>query len=110
MDEIVPSSGKSDHGRMMRCAAVEKLCKEIKSVLGHHPNGSFGIASPHVSAAAHACYEIKKVLEREIAMFRDPKSDFSRVDYDGLWRRYCPDTVEPKATVEAMDGDPGRQK
>jgi hypothetical protein len=66
------------------------------SGLGH----SHGIGSPHVSTDAHRAYELKKVVEKALAMHRDPNPQGIRgVQYDGLIVRYTADPV-PVAEIK----------
>ncbi len=77
---------------------ADELLKELKRLLGHSANQSFGVGHSGVGTAAHRCYEIEKVIEHELAMFRDPNPSFRTVNYDGLMLRFT-DDPEPKAHV-----------
>jgi hypothetical protein len=72
----------------------------LKSIMGHHDRGSFGLGSAHVSLDAHRVYELMKVVDRALAFHRNPSPKAARSDvrYDGLILRYTNDTA-PHAEV-----------
>ena len=86
--EIKPREDKADDRWLQD---VEQTLATLKTLLGHPQSGSFGVGSPKVSASAHRCYELQKVLSRALAMKREPRPDFPYIDYDGLIVRYTQD-------------------
>lgn len=80
------------------CDQVEALMNEVKKVLGYPRNGSHGIGHSHVSTSGHRAYEVKKVLDRAVAVQRDPNPKMRGVNYDGLTVRYTQDP-EPIVTI-----------
>lgn len=76
--------------------AIQKLCMEIKGLLGHPENGNFGIGHPNVSSDAKRSWEIRKVLAKVLADEFSP--GFPGVDHQGLILRYT-DDPEPIATL-----------
>lgn len=79
---------------------LETDIRELSSTFGFTPNASFGIGSPHVSKDAHRGYEVKKVLEKALAEWREPNPKGLRgVNYDGLIVRY---TTDPAPVAEVL--------
>lgn len=79
---------------------LRHLCARMAEVFGFSSSASFGIGSHHVSDDAHRGYEIKKVLDKALAVWRDPKpKGIPGVDYDGLIVRYTSDPA-PVAEVK----------
>lgn len=78
---------------------IAHLLSEVKALLGYPANGSNGIGHPHVALAAHRAYEVKKVMDRALALDRDPTPPFPTVNYDGLLVRYTEDPA-PSAVVD----------
>ena len=77
------------------------LADRMKNVFGFSPSASFGIGSPHVHIDAHRGYEVKKVLDKALAEWREPNPQgFRGVNYDGLTARY---TDDPAPAVEAKE-------
>ena len=76
---------------------IETHLRECKSILGYPPNGSNGIGHSHVHITGRRAWEIKKTLERAMAMHRNPSPSFPTVDYDGRVVRY---TSDPDAVVD----------
>lgn len=72
-------------------AKVDDACALLKGDLGFLPGASYGIGNRQVSTQAHRAYEIKKVLERELALQVNPNPAFRGVHYDGLTIRYTDD-------------------
>jgi len=73
----------------------------VSEVFGFSPSASFGVGSPHVDSDAHRGYELKKVLEKAIAEWREPNPQGIRgVNYDGLIVRYTDD----QASVVRVEG------
>lgn len=85
---------------MDQCSEILALLKQVKAVLGYHPNGSHGIGHAHVHVTGTRAYEIKKVVDRALAEHRDPNPSFRGVNYDGLICRYTTDPA-PLARVQA---------
>ena len=80
----------------------EYHCGGCMELFGFASNASFGIGSHHDSGDAHRGYEIKKVVDRVLAMHREPNpTGFRGVNYDGLIVRY---TKDP-APVAVISGD-----
>jgi len=73
---------------------IKYLSGRMSGVFGFSPNASFGIGSPQVYIDAQRGYEVKKVLDKALAEWREPNPKGIRgVDYDGLIVRYTPDPV-----------------
>jgi hypothetical protein len=78
---------------------IETYAKLMAEVFGFSPGASFGIGSHHVSSDAHRAYEVKKVMEKALAVWRDPNPQgIKGVNYDGLIVRYASDPA-PVAEV-----------
>ena len=81
------------------CGQLDYALASVCAVFGFQTNASFGIGSQHVSTDAHRGYEVKKVIEKTLAEFREPNPTGIRgVNYDGLICRYTDDPA-PVATV-----------
>lgn len=79
---------------------LEEACNRMKAVFGFGSGASFGIGSQHISKDAHRGYEIKKVVDKALAMHGDPNPQGLRgVNYDGLVVRYTNDPA-PVAVVK----------
>ena len=78
------------------CDEVDALLRQAKVKLGYSPNGSNGIGHPHVHVSGHRAWELKKQIERALAMHREPNPSFPSVDYDGRIVHY---TSDPDAVV-----------
>jgi hypothetical protein len=105
----LPSTTERQALKAQALERLEQLMAIAKGIVGHPPNGSFGIGHRHVHKSGHRAYEIKKALSRELAMFRDPNPEFKGVDYDGLFVRYT-DDLAPTVTVKAIEPDAPRAK
>lgn len=68
----------------------------LADILGYGRGGSLGIHNKRVSFDCLACWEVKKVLDKELAYLRDPNPTFKGVNYDGLTTRL---TSEPAPRV-----------
>jgi hypothetical protein len=78
---------------------LEYLCARLSNIFGFEPNSSHGIGAAHVSKDAKRGWETKKVIEKALAMHKDPNPVGIRgVNYDGLSVRYTQDPA-PVATV-----------
>lgn len=88
---------------------VSVYCNQIKSLLGHPPNGSFGIGSPQLHPMTQRAFEIKKQIDKARAEHRnpDPSPGFRGVDYDGRIVRY---TEDPDITVSVSDSNKESKK
>lgn len=99
---IVPRASRGDTPRELlshnALDAAADLLKQLKAVVGHPSNGSFGIGHPHVHVSGTRCYETHKVLSQALAELRDPNPPFKGVNYDGLVVRYTDDPA-PVALV-----------
>jgi len=87
---------------------VEKIdghVAALKRALGHHPNSSLGVGHPHVDLSAKRAWEVKKAIDKAIAVHRDPNPGFRGVNYDGNDLRYTRDPV-PVATVQDRSAAP----
>lgn len=92
------------------CERIEALAHAMKAELGHPRNSSFGIGHPHVPLEGARAYEVMKVVERALAVHRDPEPKFRGVNYDGLLVRYTADpapeaevTAGPRVTAQAIE-------
>jgi len=74
----------------------------IKRHLGYPDTASLGIGHPHLDPAANRTWEVKKSLEKALAMHRDPNPEFKGVNYDGNIVRYTRDPA-PFATVRDLE-------
>ena len=82
---------------------LEGTLRYVASIFGFPSNANFGIGSPHVGKDAHRGYEVKKVLDKALAVHRDPNPKGLRgVNYDGLIVRYTNDPA-PTATITGAD-------
>lgn len=80
---------------------LKYLSDRMSGVFGFSPNSSFGIGSPHVYIDAQRGYEVKKVLDKALAEWREPNPQGIRgVNYDGLTVRY---TTDPAPAVEVKE-------
>lgn len=86
-----------------RLNTIDSLLNETARALGyagtHH---SMGISHREVPVSARRAYEIQKVLDRALAMERNPKLGCSTVDYDGLVVRYTQDPAPTVAVTGAL--------
>lgn len=96
----IPLGGRHDnHGRILertvadyeKNAMIRDLCNQIKTQLGYPLSGSNSIGHPHVTKEAHRAWEAKKVIDKALAEYRNPKPEFAGVNYDGLTVRYTSD-------------------
>lgn len=67
-----------------------------KAIIGHPPNGSFGIGHPRLHEDFKRAYEIKKQIQKPMAEHRNPNPSFRGVNYDGRIVAY---TSDPNITV-----------
>ena len=81
-------------------AGIEGALAAIKGLLGYPHNGSHGIGHPHISIEGRRCYEVKKVVEKTLAEWREPDPRFHTVNYDGLGSRYTDDPA-PTAKMKS---------
>lgn len=80
---------------------LEHCAKRMAEIFGFSAGASFGIGSTHVSDDAHRAYEVKKVLDKALAVWREPSPQGIRgVNYDGLIVRY---TSDPAPVVEVRE-------
>jgi hypothetical protein len=100
MGEIKHRDGRSLS--QLELDGIEIEIKELKEEFGFPANASFGIGSPHVSKDAHRGYEVKKVVEKALAEYREPNPKGIRgVNYDGLICRYTDDPAPVACVGEA---------
>jgi hypothetical protein len=87
------------HGecRDVQIGQIESLCYAIKDALGHPRDGSFGIGSPMLHESTQRACEIKKQIEKALAMHNNPNPEFRGANYDGRTVRY---TKDPDIAVE----------
>ena len=78
-------------GKMVDSNDFEMVCKSLKTMLGHPPNGSFGIAHPLVHESAKRAFEIEKQIEKALAEHRNPNPEFRGTNYDGRILRLTDD-------------------
>lgn len=82
---------------------VAHSLKLLAMQFGFLPGASHGIGSMHVSIDAHRAYELKKVVEKTLAEWRNPIPEGMRgVNYDGLGPRYTNDPA-PVAKIEVIN-------
>jgi hypothetical protein len=79
---------------------VEVQCQIIQEILGFEKGESHGLGGRCVSTKAMRAYEIKKVVERELAMWVNPHPVLRGTHYDGLTVRYTEDPA-PGCSVSA---------
>lgn len=81
-----------------QCEALDVICDQIRAILGHPPNGSFGIGSPQLHPMTQRAFEIKKQIDKALAEHRNPNPSpgYRGVNYDGRIVRY---TSDPDITV-----------
>ena len=82
------------------CELIDRRLRECKQIAGYSPNGSNGIGHPHVHVSGHRTWELKKQIERALAMHHEPNPSFPSVDYDGRIVRY---TGDPDAIVRVEE-------
>lgn len=99
---IIPMHTSADKDRTLVSHDVRDQAEEhlmqIKDLLGFARNGSFGIGHPHMHLGGKRAYEVGKVLQKALAIHREPNPTFKGVHYDGLTVRYTQDP-EPTAAV-----------
>ena len=101
---VVPMRGDSGNERKIAdydvCEQVRGLMDVVKQTMGYPKGGSHGIGHKHNCVDGKRAYEVKKVIDKALAVKREPNPSFPTVDYDGLLVRYTNDTP-PKAEVKA---------
>lgn len=87
-----------------QCETIDVFCDQIKKMLGHPPNGSFGIGSPQLHPMTQRAYEINKQIYKALAEHRNPNPSmgYRGVNYDGRIVRY---TEDPDITVSVSDSN-----
>jgi len=75
----------------------------IKEALGYARTAGLGIGHPHLDPAANRTWEVRKALEKALAIYRDPNPEFKGVNYDGNIVRY---TRDPAPVVTVQDAEP----
>lgn len=81
----------------------EARLRRISELLGF-PHGSFyAIGNPRVHVDGLRAHEIFKVVQRALAIERNPHPSFPSVDYDGLSLRY---TSDPAPVAETLHKHP----
>jgi len=84
---------------------IKALMIRAKGLLGHSAHGSFEIGHALVPVGFKRAFEIKKVLEKSLAMHRNTDPEFRGVNYDGLSQtlRYTDDPMPvAEVKVESM--------
>ena len=101
--------GRNGELSIEQCDTIDVFCDQIRSILGHTPNSSFGIGSLQLHEMTQRAFEIKKQIDKARAEYRDPNPDlgFRGVDYDGRIVRY---TEDPDITVSVSDSNKERKK
>ncbi len=84
---------------------IEELMVEAKRMLGHPSNGSHGIGHAFNALAGRRAYEVKKVIDKTVAVFRNPNPGFRTVAYDGLGPRYTTDSAPAAVIIEDATAD-----
>ena len=79
---------------------TQSLLNDLKGLIGHQRNSSFGIANKGVSLEAKRAYEVKKVIDKAVADFTHPGTRHT-VHHDGLLVRYTQDPA-PTASIIAV--------
>lgn len=103
IDDYIPVSLNMDLFLEMR-EKIDSNLFFLKSQLGYHTHGSYGISSKFVDEKAHRAYEIYKALSKPLYLYRNrdnEKIDRHVVDLDGLFLRY---TKDPEPVVTEKDG------
>ncbi len=92
-----------------QCDAIDVFCDQIRAILGHPPNGSFGIGSPQLHPMTQRAWEVKKQIDKALAEHRNPNpsTGFRGVDYDGRVVRY---TEDPDIAVSVSDSNKESKK
>lgn len=80
--------GASD---FQRSELVEDTCNKLKAVLNYPRNASYGIRNQQVHSSAKHSWEVKKVIDKAIALSNNPNPEMLTVNYDGLIFRVCED-------------------
>ena len=97
-----PDSGYSHDEQRRRLGDIDSLMIQVSRTLGYSGRGhSMGIGNSEVPLSARQAYEIEKVLDRALAMARNPDPMFRGVNYNGLTVRY---TTDPAPTVAVTGG------
>jgi hypothetical protein len=79
---------------------IASVMAAVKHELGFHTNGSNGIGHPHNSLNVTRSWEVHKVIRQALALYRDPKPEFSSVDYDGVGVLRWNTDPAPVATID----------
>lgn len=82
--------------------AVEEHLDQAKQYMGYPSNGSNGIGHPHVHVTGHRAWEVRKALQKALAVHHDPNPSFRGVDYDGIIVRYTQDPL-PVAVISPSE-------
>lgn len=82
---------------------IATQAKVLKGLLGFSAHGSWSIGADSVPIGSKRAYEVKKALDRELAMARDPEPEFKGVNYDGVTVRYTRDEL-PVVRIVKPDG------
>ena len=84
-----------DYAKMERAS---DLVEGLRETLGFLHGESFGIGNKRVYPLGHHAWEIKKVMDKALAYYRDPNPSFKGVNYDGLILKYTQDP-DPVAVI-----------
>ncbi len=82
------------------CSEIDTLMRKAKCLLGHPSNGNHGIHHPHIAMSGRRSYEVKKTIEKTLAILQNPNPDFMGVKYDGLSVRVTTDLAPTALVIE----------
>lgn len=98
MDAVQCLNGdKLEHSSPETCQIVDGVVQHAERLFDYPYGARYGIGHQYVSDVAHHSWELKKVLDKALAMHRDPNPTFRGVNYDGVTVKY---TKEPIPEVE----------
>lgn len=98
MGRIKPNCDTGAIASPGQCDQIRGLTASIKAVLGLSSGQHHGIGSKLAGDSAHRAWEVMKVMDKAMAMHRNPSPDFRGVNYDGLLVRYTQDK-EPICSI-----------
>lgn len=102
MDDVqCLNEGKLEHSSPVKCQITDGIVQHAERLFDYPYGASYGIGHQYVSEVAHHSWELKKVLDKALAMHRDPDPKFRGVNYDGVTVKY---TKEPTPEAEVSGG------